>query len=426
MNLIRQTGHLFKANATLILASSIFCLLPFAFLFSPEPRPNQDKICGQFVKLNSQMGFTLNCDSSGLVNLAKYPKSVFDQGNLLQSRPGVIPTGIVFSIPFIGLSKITGFPPSTSNLLLDARFFSGFVLFNFTLLFSTVFIFSKFAKKQSMNTILVISGIVALVSNFVVKSFVFTPHQQIFNIFIPIATVLIFHFGFQNQISKTKMYLISAGVGLTALLYPSIVLLSGALVIVFLYWNFNLKKINLLNYLPLGAIVALTTLPTILWPILVRWRTGEYFNHAAESYRQFVWVFDGFKNGFSSGIQNIINHISSFFRSQTDEFYISLLIMTLLLVGLFLFERAKRISIFKDVTPYLIALAMVAAFFFLLGNYWDRLSYNIVLVIQFIILILVQKYLNLSSKFKYVPYILLIIIVVRFLILIFQHGPYGV
>lgn len=319
MNLLKKSSMLIRSNSRFLITSAIFCLLPFAFLFSPAPREGIDQVCGVYIELNDSAGFVLNCDSSALINLAKYPKTVFDESQLLQSRPGVIPTGIVYSLPFIALSKVTGFPPAETGLFIDARFLAGFILFNFSLLFTSIFLFLKIAKKESFSLFLILTGVIALASNEVVKAFVFTPHQQIFNALIPIASVSIIYYEYKYGIKNSVKYLIAASVGLGATLYPSVVLISGALALQYLLKNINLRKLNPLKHLPLGIIITLTALPTIIWPMVVKWKTGTYFNHAAESYRQFVWVLDGFENGFGAGIQNIVNHIRSFILSQTTE-----------------------------------------------------------------------------------------------------------
>ncbi len=423
--LILTTKFLRKKNILLILISFLFVSLPFSFLFSPPPR-SQDSICGMYVHITENTGFTLNCDSGALVNLALNPKSVLGKGELLQSRPGIIPVGILFAIPFIVVSNIINIPEYIAETGINLNYFLGFVLFNFVLLLSGVFLFIKIGISQNFSKLLILAGSLGLVTNFVVKAFIFTPHQQIFNVVLPIILIYIIVKGIEKDFSNKTIFFVSVITGLFCLFYPSFVLIPAALGIIFVHNRINLKRLNIFKFIPLLIALIISLFPTLIWPILVRVRTGNYFNLASDGYRQFVWIFDAFKEGLSPGVHAITLHFNDFLRSISLEFIVSFVLIIVLLFGVLFLKKEKRVVITKNLSLYFILLGIVAIFYFLLGSYFERLTYNILLIIQFIIILIFSRYLKIFTQFKRLDLVVLVFVIVKFVVLLVQNGPYTI
>lgn len=99
--------------------------------------------------------------------------------------------------------------------------------------------------------------------------------------------------------------------------------------------------------------------------------------------------------------------------------------MIVLYIGLLVLKKSQKKEIVAEFRPYFLLLGLFILFFFGLGNYWDRLLYNIVLVVQFIVILLLSKYLTISDKFRFIPYVAFVIMSIKFLVVIAQYGPYS-
>ncbi len=413
-----------KENFNWLLLASGFLFLPFLFLLSPAPRES-DQICGEFLTIANTFGFTVNCDAGGMVELAKNPGLVFTDKFLLQSRPGIIPVGIVFALPFVPFVKLGILPVYLGNTYLNFAFYAGFVLFNFTLLFTSLFIFTKLAKGFKFSRTLLIAGMFALPTSFLIKTFVFTAHMQMLNIFTPISAIALLYYFLKTKSFNIKLFLLlSFVVGIALLLYPSLILVLAGVFIAYIVKVIKPKGISVKTLLPLAVSGFFTLFPTFAWANFVKLLTGSFYNHAAEAYNQFTWVLDGFKGGIVSGITNLYNGFQNFIGQFSLEMNISLALLLLLLGLLIFLNKKERKILFKRVLPYLLLMLIFATFFFLLGDYWERLTYNILLLIQFNILILLQFWINKYKWLNGLGLLILFIFVVRFIVLIAQHGPY--
>lgn len=396
---------------------------------SPSPREN-DWVCGYYLSLNENLGFVINCDSGGLINLAQDPSSIFKEGELLQSRPGIVPIGIIFSIPISIVTTLTNLAPFTytDSFLINTNIFLGFVLFNFSLLFLSLLLFIKISGYLKLSRLITLSGLLLISLTPITKTFLLTPHLQLFNIFVPLFSLFILVKGLNNRWHLSSLYLLALTTSFFTLIYPSFILSLVSILLVYILQDdikiFEIKKIiKLRRLLNIILLTLISILPTLVWPVIVKHIAGFYFNHASETYRQFVWIFDGFSSGLYSGITNIIFKFQKFTSSFNNEFIVTIII--LLIFILISVSNKKTRNILVKFSSYILLIISFLLFFFTLGYYVDRLLFNITLLVQIVILLIANEYINNNKQFRLIPIILLALTLIKIFILAIEHGPYS-
>ena len=145
-----------------------------------------------------------------------------------------------------------------------------------------------------------------LVTNDVVKAFVWSPHNQMFNIFVPVFTLYAAMRANAGALLQRRFaILLGVGTGLGALAYPFFVIVLPCVAICAFV---HARHRNFWEIWPRLAVnfillTVLTGLPEALWAAFVMFKTGGFYQHEMVKYRQIVWILDAWQSGFGTVVQ---------------------------------------------------------------------------------------------------------------------------
>lgn len=283
------------------------------FLIGPRvPAKDQEANCVANINLPGPFGFGLNCDSPELIWLAREPSGLFTKKSRRQSRPGLIFTAAVLQVP-LSLVVPFGAPPQIIGWG-DAginKFFKNnlptylaYILLNIGILIASFFILRKVTEPEhngraidSGSALLVISTGLLLVANDVTKAFVWSPHMQMFNIFVPVlslyVTLRLLHGGLFDRSFVLGIGL-TVGLGLTA--YSVFVVVMACAIPLAIGATINERTRRGRAIAHLAIFLVLSVVPSLLWYAYVRTTTGAYYS-AELADGDVVWMAEDWAQG---------------------------------------------------------------------------------------------------------------------------------
>ena len=274
-----------KVNLLLII---IGLLLPVLLLFKAYP---SEIPCGKIVQITSHIAVPVNCDSSLFFKDADNPKRLVDGSSIYSDRP--LPSAAVYVVDIalkaIGLPdkrvKIQG--TSGSIYEYSQRKYVLFILMNFVILLLALTLAAKglelspILQESKINRLILLNAIFLVSTNEVVKTFIWTPHVQMFNILLPCFVFWEISKFNSHIIRGAKITFLVMCVTLGIFSYPLFVL--GLLPLLF----YKYKKLS--NRL---LIVLASVSSFVLYPKIVVFFGGSFTNQQATKFREFVWFLD--------------------------------------------------------------------------------------------------------------------------------------
>ncbi len=304
----------------------VIALVGISFLFSENPYSKYGgPTCKtNYMQLNKYMGFTINCDAFAFIGAAIDPSYLTTQNYIRQSRPFYILAGTLtgysiyyLSYPFHSyIDKYTKkkFSKEYQNIqsqkksTLYACVYVGYVLLNFFIAFLSLWLFAKIVNYISgswkNNPLLFIGLCILLLSNQLTQNFIWTPHQQLFNLLTPLLCIYLV---LQIVNDKKKPSEILWIVGLTSLLplfYGNFLLVLPIILIAF----FGQAKDKLPLPKIFGWSLLYTTLfftPLLLWMLFLSLKGISFYSDEVTAHRQFIWLIDAVKNQKTSFIHKV-------------------------------------------------------------------------------------------------------------------------
>lgn len=371
---VSRSGRLGPLLA-LLLAACLSCWL------APAPQGQPDvEYWGHYARVAPGLGFVVNHDSYGYLDVAQEPSRLLRPQEVRQSRPLYALLGAAVGYPLTAALAGAGrlglaprWPPAELRFY---GFYSGYVLLNgLTLLASLLLLrrlFVRFTAGQGRAWQFYALAWV-LVANPITKAFFWTAHQQILAFLVPLFCLwLALTLGPQVRRGWGLAGLAFA-LGWLPLVYGSFVLAWPALA--YGTWHAAARRpVGLAGQLLLSAV--LFALPTLLWIALLRAVGTTYYNHEAVRYHQLVWLLEA---ATQPGLARAITEkLGSYLAS------LHLLGGWLLgAVGLLLatWYRCRRSPSPLLPVPEAAALGWVVGcfvlFFALLGYYPERLAYTL-------------------------------------------------
>ncbi len=385
---------LLKYQKVLIYAA-LTSFLCFLFLLAPRP---QEEYCGKFIEVGTIGFYPLNCDSYDYIETAKSPVKLLDKSSIRQTRPlyVLLAAAVGYALkPFLALVPLQNI--AAQDELLADSFYWGFMLLNFTILVISLLLFDQiagFLTEGNFPQILKYFLAVVLVSNVVVKTSVWSAHQQMLTILSPLLCIYFcLRIVLADELAPKRIYLISILGGLLMLTYGNFLVLFAAVLLAIsiqLVRSKNFSRANFKKFLIPSFI--LFTFPTLLWSLILLAVNGRVYSHEVSAYRQFVWIFDKLLISFKDFYEQLIAFSASYWTSIYRTVFVFLIVLFLLKLYNLIFQpKAER----TEISPhYFLMKSMLAIifllyliFFWLMGYYGERLTFTLVPVVLCLIVL---------------------------------------
>jgi hypothetical protein len=267
-----------------------------------------DPFCATPVHVNSFMAYPLNCDSTLFLRLAHHPGELLTRANfshdppaertaaahrlrtdhLRQSRPGyvalsAIATRILGSpAASIGLDRVYG-QTNTAYIPL--------ILINLIVVVAAVVLLARLLRGFGAPAPVVVALSSLLVLNDLMKAFFWTPHEQMFVLLTPLATIAAGRWLILERPRWLSVAVLGLGIGLGALIYANVIISLGVLTVILLARGWR----GVAQALMLCLTFAIAP---IGWIWICRKISGTYLNNDIAFYREFVWLPQAFGQGW--------------------------------------------------------------------------------------------------------------------------------
>jgi hypothetical protein len=380
-SLARRTGPLLA----LLLAA---CLSMWR---APAPRGQPDvEYWGHYARVGPGLGFIVNHDSYGYLDVAQAPGRLLLPQEVRQSRPLYALLGAVVGYPLtaaLGLAGCLGLAPAW--LPAELRFYgfySGYVLLNGLTLLASLLLFSRLfdALTAGRGEAWQCYGLAwILVANPITKAFFWTAHQQMLAFLVPLFCLWLALRLAARPLPVGRLAGGAMALGLLPLVYGSFVLAWPALAYGLVRRAGGQRWGSLAGRLALSAL--LFGLPTLAWIALLRAHGTTYYNHEAVRYHQLVWLPEAWARPWPEFSAEVLTKLRGYVASL-QVMGAWLLVGIGLLVATWWRQRRAAAQGWPLASPLLPpaigpALGWVAgcfiSFFALLGYYPERLAYTL-------------------------------------------------
>lgn len=384
-----MSGYLISKLKNLVPLVALLLAVCLSFWLSPPPKGQPDvEYWGHYQRVGPGLGFVVNHDSYGYLEVAHEPARLLRPQEVRQSRPLYALLGAAAGYPFAAALRLAGGAGLVpAGVLAQAHYYGiyvGYVLLNgLALLLSLLLfkkIFWKFAAGRGESWQFYALAWV-LVANPLTKAFFWTAHQQMFAFLVPLFCLsLALHLARRPELHWAALAGWALALGLLPLLYGSFVLAWPALAFGLLWPGSAAETARprwpaTLGRLALSAV--LFALPTLLWIELLRTQGTTYYNHEAARYHQLVWLLEARHLPLSQYLALLGRQLAEYLGS------LGLMMGWLLLAtGLWAataWRRSGKTGLLP--APLGAAWAWVSAwftlFFALLGYYPERLAFTL-------------------------------------------------
>lgn len=265
-------------------------------------------MCATAVHVNHYLAYPLNCDSILFMELAHHPSLLLAHANLghypLARRAAVMKQLYADHVRqsragYVELSALAvrALGPAAASLGLDHLYgqantaYVPLVLINLIVLVAAVALLARLLRDFSAPAAVVITLCSLLVLNDLVKAFFWSPHQQMFVLLIPLATIAAGRWFLLEPPSWLMVAVVGLGLGLAALIYANVVISLGVLVVILLARGWQ----GVVRAVTLGLTFAIAPES---WIWACRLISGTYFDNDSANYREFVWLPDALGQGW--------------------------------------------------------------------------------------------------------------------------------
>ncbi|MBS1798065.1 MAG: hypothetical protein JSS81_29885 [Acidobacteria bacterium] len=371
----------------ILIYAAMTAVLCFLFIFAPRP---QEEYCGKFIEVGQLGFFPLNCDSWDYIETAESPSKLFDKKSIRQTRPLYV---VLAAAAGYGLAPLFRVLPverfNGQDALLGSSFYWGFMLLNFLILVLSLLVFDRICGLVSDGKFPGFARFllgVPLVSNVVIKTSVWSAHQQMLTILSPLLSVYFcLRIALAEKLEPKRIYGISLAGGLLMLTYGNFLILFAA---VWLTLAFRLLKTGEFSWASIKRLLlpafVLFTFPTLFWSAVLLIVNGAVYSHEVAAYRQFVWVFDKLAISFAAFREQFAEFSGFFWTSIYRTALVFLIAFALLKIYNFLTRKKEA-----EETPgrasrqfvYALVFLLYLLFFWFLGYYGERLTFTLVPVV---------------------------------------------
>lgn len=379
----------------MIFGTAALILLAMAgFLFSPRvPRGEEDMNCVSVTEVGP-IHIHKNCDSDEFQYVAAHPELLLSR-QYRQSRPLYAVIGWTLARPFhwlgiasVGRSLVANARQTYRKAPTPAAYmpeYAGLVLFNLLLVTTAVILFLRLSGARRLFDPLTVFPLAMMIVNEVTKAFFWTPHTEMLNVFIPMASVALYRWILERRRDVTWGETASLGVliGVGALAYGGFAVMAAgaALCVLVVRWKSMAKG---------GLLLLSFFIPAFVWVTFVRIMSGNFYSLEINLNRDFIWIIDLFRAGNSTRtFWTLLLTTEAYGETIRDVCLLPLIVLGLL--GAFLASRGRLRETMTANRPAMVSVAvyLVPAFFFYwgLGLYYSRLTWSLVPPIALLIAI---------------------------------------
>jgi hypothetical protein len=274
----------------------------------PVPDERQEANCVHNVRISERLGISLSCDSNYFVWLSVSPHHLYDAKAARQSRPGVVFITFLMAQPLRPLANLPrwiGMPEPAAQKnqwgyareiwAREAPTFLAYIVFNFALLIATFWFLLRaigpFGPSGAWAGIGVGAIASLLTANVVTKMFLWSPHTQLFNIFVPVFAIVAAVSILQSGLTRRQAIVFGLIIGVGMTVYPVFPIALALIVLAALLRRSRDTAANL------AVLLAYSVVPYLIWYSFVRLKTGDFYSHEIHGYNQVGWIIDAWRDG---------------------------------------------------------------------------------------------------------------------------------
>jgi hypothetical protein len=431
--------------------SAALAVLLLGLLIGPRVADDQQAArCVVNLHLPGPFGIAFNCDSPEFLRLATTPSAILEKNNMRQSRPGMILAAYVISLPLLPLANIPSLlnikasrPDIDSQRINNAMAqqfpaYGAFIVLNLLILYATFFYFRCLCLEAEIDDtpatqFMIALGGVLLVANDVVKAYFWTPHSQMFNVFIPVLAVYIFVRVLNDGLFERSFVILAGlitGIGVTA--YPTFVIIIPCTLLAALL---SLTRPEVVAapvqwFSNMTLFFLASRAPGFLWYIFVRLKTGAFYS-AEVAYGPDVWIPAALSHGgLGMAVTVALNYLRMILALAVKQ---ALPLATLLVVVLVLTLKHVKLVAAALQHNWAIAFAAliistaIAGFYSLAGDTPFRWAYPIIppLMIAAIVIILSTYQKLRFNEQRVIRLACFVIAVCQMVFTIIKDGPFS-
>jgi hypothetical protein len=269
-----------------LIGGSIVGVLIGAHLLMLAPMED-NPFCATPVRINAVMAYPLNCDSQLFMDMAHHPHKVLEAGNMRQARPAYIAAAAL-------ATRLLG--PPAHALGIDRLYgqtdtaYIPLVLINLLVAAASVAMLAWLLFRIGTPPWPAAALCALVVVNDIAKAFYWTPHQQMFAMLVPVATVLIGRWVLLSRPSWLPVAAVGFVVGAFALAYGSLVITVAVVTLLLLARGWR-------GLVPAASFLASFAILPVGWIVICDKVAGSYYNNEAHVYHEFVWLLEAYQGG---------------------------------------------------------------------------------------------------------------------------------
>jgi hypothetical protein len=292
-------------------------LAVFAVVLLVAPRIPDDRqadLCVINITM-SAFGLSLSCDSPEFLQLATNPAELLLPNTVRQSRPGLVLAAAALALPLKPLRVLVSHfhvqtaylnPGTAKNTVAEnVPVFVAYFLMNVIFLVMTFYFFRQILLIAGVGNVMDVSMAIIVfavgflfVANDVVRGFLWSPHTQVLNIFVPVFGVYLILLTWLDRLHGSWPAAgLGFAIGLGILSYPIFAVLVPCVVLPALVQILRQPMTKRgERLLSIVFFVAASLAPYLVWYLFVRIKTGSFYSHEIAN-GQVIWMGKAFADG---------------------------------------------------------------------------------------------------------------------------------
>jgi hypothetical protein len=270
----------------ILIAASLLSVLAGTQLLLFAPMVDKP-VCATPIRLSGSRAYPLNCDSPLFMRLAQHPSLILQRYEVRQDRPGYVAVAAVFTRIFGAAAKGLGLDRAYGQ---SNSAYIPLVLINLVLLVGAVVVLAWLLARLGTPTIANAALCLLLIVNDVTKAFFWTPHQQMFELLVPVMAIAIARSVLRARPSSVKVATLGLLLGLASLIYASVFIAVLVVALTLLAWGWRGLAMAVL-------LCASSAIPTVGWIGYCEIFIGSYFNKEESNFHEFIWLPEAARRG---------------------------------------------------------------------------------------------------------------------------------